>query len=440
MLFKNKYISIPFNESNLTKRNQRLAFILEMSNFLSMSRSLEELLGGALIKVLEHFDLDAGRIYLMDEECRNLSLVAHCGIDSGGFEKLSINEGFSGKSVRTQSFIAQHVSELVNKERAAFLSSKGFKIIICVPLISINKVGGVMNLASREVISLDREKIDVFTAVGSQIAIAANNAKLHEELKAKIETLKEKKELIEFFAYSVSHDLKSPASGLYALTKRFLENYGTSLDKKGRVYCDQILKTAEHIITMVNDTNEYIISKETPLNLERFKFREITESIRNEFSNRLEQRHIRWSEPEILPEITGDKLALLRVFRNLTENTLKYGGEKLSQINVGYEEDEAFHVFSFNDNGVGVKEEDREMIFEIFQRNETSRRISGSGLGLAIVKEVAARHKGETWMADNGGKGASFFVSISKDLELMDEPVIINRSIAKKGRSNHEAV
>ena len=53
MLFKNKYISIPFNESNLKERNRRLAFILEISNFLSMSRNLEELLGGALTKVLE---------------------------------------------------------------------------------------------------------------------------------------------------------------------------------------------------------------------------------------------------------------------------------------------------------------------------------------------------------------------------------------------------
>ena len=96
----------------------------------------------------------------------------------------------------------------------------------------------------------------------------------------------------------------------------------------------------------------------------------------------MEQRHVRWSEPEILPEITGDKLAILRVFRNFTDNTLKYGGEELSQINVGYEEDEAFHVFSFSDNGVGIKDEDRKIIFELFQRNETSRRVSGSGLGL----------------------------------------------------------
>ena len=284
----------------------------------------------------------------------------------------------------------------------------------------INKVGGVMNLASRKIISLDQEKIDVFTAVGNQIAIAANNAKLHEELKAKIETLKEKKELIKFFTYSVSHDLKSPAAGLYALAKRLQDKCGISLDEKGRAYCDQILKTAEHIVALVEDINGHIVSRETPLNLEKIKVREITESIRNEFSSRLKQRHIGWSEPETLPEITGDKLALLRVFRNFTDNALKYGGEELSQITVGYEEDEAFHVFSFSDDGVGIKGEDKKKIFEIFQRHETSRGTSGCGLGLAIVKEVAARHQGEAWMANNGRKGTSFFMSISKDLELMD--------------------
>ena len=420
MLFRNKYISIPFNESNLKERNSRLAFILEISNLLSMSRNIEDLLGGALTKVLEHFSLDAGRIYLMNEECQNLSLVAHHGIDSIGFEELNISEGFSGKSARTQSFIAQHISELEDKDRAVSLSSKGFKIIICVPLISTNEVRGVMNLASRKVISLDQEKIDVFTAVGSQIAIATNNAKLREELRAKIETLKEKRELIEFFAYSISHDLKSPASGLHALAKRLQDRYETSLDEKGMIYCGQILKTAEHIVALVNDINVYVVSKEAPLNLERIKVKEITESIRKEFSSRLRQRHIKWSEPEILPEIAGDKLALLRVFRNFTDNALKYGGEELSQINVGYEEDEAFHIFSFSDNGVGIKEEDRKMVFEVFQRNETSRRTSGSGLGLAIVKELTARHKGETWMANNGRKGASFFVSIPKDSELLD--------------------
>jgi K+-sensing histidine kinase KdpD len=411
------YISVKFRESKLRERNKELSFLIEMSDFLSSSLNLKELLESALSKVLEYFDVDAGRIYILDDAGQYLSLAAHQGIDSRGFEKLHISEGFSGRSARTQSFIAQHISELDDQDRAALLSSKGFKVIICVPLISINKVGGVMNLASRKVISLDQEEVDMFTAVGNQIATAANNARLYEDLEAKIKALEQKNELIESFTYSISHDLKSPAAGLYALTKSLQEKCGGGLDEKGKTYCDQILKTTEHILALVDNINAYIETRETPLNLEKVKVKEITERIRCEFSDIMGRRHIRWSEPEPLPEIIADKLALSRVFRNFTDNALKYGGEKLLQIDVGYKEDEAFHIFSFSDDGVGINEKHAEKVFEIFQRHETSRGISGSGLGLAIVKEVAARHQGESWMGKNEENGATFFISISKDLD-----------------------
>ena len=421
MASRRDYISVKFRESKLRERNKELSFLIEMSDFLSSSLNLKELLASALSKVLEYFDLDAGRIYMMDDAGQYLSLAAHQGIDSKGFEKLHISEGFSGRSARTQSFIAQHVSELGDQDRAALLSSQGFKIIICVPLISINKVGGVMNLASRSIISLDQEKVDMFTAVGNQIAAAANNAILYEDLEGKIKALKKTNELIESFAYSISHDLKSPAAGLYALTKSLQEKYGGSLDEKGKKYCDQILKTTEHIVALVDNINAYIETREAPLNLEKVRVKEITERIRFEFSDIMGRRHIKWSEPQSLPEIIGDRLALSRVFRNFTDNALKYGGEKLLQIDVGYKEDEAFHIFSFSNDGVGINEKDAEKIFEIFQRHETARGISGSGLGLAIVKEVAARHQGESWMDKNRENGVSFFISISKDLQPVNE-------------------
>ncbi|MGD9042026.1 MAG: GAF domain-containing sensor histidine kinase, partial [Desulfobacteraceae bacterium] len=378
--------------------------------------NFQDLVSGALSKVLECFDLDAGRIYLIDNEGRYLYLVAHQGIESKGFEKVHINEGFSGKSARTKSFIAQHVSELENKKRAAFLSSKGFKIIICVPLISMNEVHGVMNLASCKLIGLDQEKIDLFTAIGNQIAVAANNARLYEDLKRKIETLKEKKELIKVFAYSISHDLKSPATSLYGLTKRLQNKCRANLDEKGRACCDQILKTAEQMVTLVEKINAYIVTKENPLNLEKIKVKEITETIRNEFSDILKQRHIKWSEPDTLPEIEADKVALLRVFRNLLDNALKYGGEELREIKIGHEEIKGFHIFSFSDDGVGIKEEHKKRIFEAFQRRETSRGIDGSGLGLTIVKEIAERHQGRAWIDTKRKKGTTFYISISKNL------------------------
>jgi len=411
-----KYISVRFSKSELKERNKELSILLEMSDLTSNSINLKDLLAFALSKVLEYFDLEAGRIYLMDEEEQYLHLAAHQGVVPEGLEKVHISEGFTGKSARTKSFIGQHVSELEDKMRAAFLLSKGIKGVICVPLITMDKTVGVMNLAADKMIELDPFKIDLLRAMGNQIAVAATNAKLFEELKNNIETIKEKKEMIKFFAYSISHDLKSPATSVYGLAKRLQEKYEGSLDGSGRAYCDQILKTSEQMVSLVEDINAYITTREVALNIERIDVKEITEGIREGFSTILLQRGIKWVQPERLPEIFGDRLALSRAFRNLVDNALKYGGEKLREIKIGYKESDSFHIFSFGDDGVGIREGDREKIFEVFQRNETSKGTAGSGLGLAIVREVAARHGGNAWVDNGGGRGTTFYVSIPMDL------------------------
>ena len=418
MLSNKKHISIKFSEAKLKKRNRELSILLEISNFLSTSVELKDLLAGVLSKVLEYFDEEAGRIYLMDGAGQSLNLAAHQGIAIEGLEKMNISDGFSGKAVRTKSFIAQYVSELEDKKRESLLSGKGLKIIICVPLINMGNVVGVMNLARSGMIQLDHNKVDVLMAMGNQIAVAVNNARLYGDLKKKIQILKEKEEMIKFFSYSISHDLKSPAIGVYGFAKRLKEKYKEILDKRGRAYCDQILKTAEQMVVLLEEINAYVAAKEAPINLENVKVKEITEEIRNEFSDRLRRRRIRWSEPDILPEITADRLGLIRIFRNFVDNALKYGGDNLLEIKIGYKEDKAFHLFSFSDDGVGIKEEDKEKIFKRFQRNETSKGKAGSGLGLAIVKEIAERHQGEAWAETNTNKGTTFYISISKDLNF----------------------
>jgi len=323
MLFNSKYISIKISESKLKQRNKELSLLLEMSNFLSTSMELKDLLKGALIKVLKYFDLDAGRVYLLDDESESFYLAAHWGLEPEGLETLGFDEGFSGKAARSKSFIAQHVTELDDEKRAELLLKKGFKIIICAPLISMGKVVGVMNLASKNIISLNQEKVDLCIAIGNQIAVAANNAKTYDALQSKIKTLREKKDTIKFFAYSISHDLKSPAVGIYALTKRLQEKYGHIFDEKGKAHCEQILKAAEKMAALVEKINTYIVTKESPLKMEKVKIKEITEEIRDQFSSALDERGIKWSEPAILPELIADRLTLFRVFQNFVDNALK---------------------------------------------------------------------------------------------------------------------
>jgi signal transduction histidine kinase len=170
------------------------------------------------------------------------------------------------------------------------------------------------------------------------------------------------------------------------------------------------------MVSLVEKINAYITAKEVPLRLEKFNIEEITQAIRSEFSTIIEQRGIKWSEPDDLPEIIADKMALERVLQNLVDNALKYGGKDMGQIEIGYREDGAFHIISIQDDGVGIKPGDRERVFELFQRNETSRGKSGSGLGLAIVKEIMAKHCGRAWLGNAADGGTEFCISISKDL------------------------
>lgn len=128
-----KYISIDLSDTKIKSRNSELSILLEMSNILSSATDLNGLLFNALSKTMEHFGLEAGRIYLLDDSGELLHLAVTLGTDAAGLEIVHIGEGFSGKAARTKSFIAQHVSVLEDKTRASLLLEKGLKYIICVP-------------------------------------------------------------------------------------------------------------------------------------------------------------------------------------------------------------------------------------------------------------------------------------------------------------------
>ena len=413
-----QYTIFRVDESELKKRNRELAFLAELGHLLAVSTDLESLLQKALSKVLGFFGMKAGRIYLLNDQGNYLHLYAHVGLKPVGFEKQGLYEGFSGQAVRSRSFIAQPVSSLGDRYRKNFLLKQGFKSIVCVPLITKDKVMGVMNLATGEGrIGLAESKRDLFTTIGSQIAIAVMNAKLYGELQEKILRLEQREETIKCFTYSITHDLKGPAVGIYGIAKRLLEKYSEQLADSGRACCDQILKASGHMLALVNQINDYIVSKEAPLYFEPFNLKEITGGIREEFSDRFQERKITWSEPEVLPEIVADKLSMIRVFRNLIDNALKYGGDGMLEIEAGYDQDDAFHLLSIRNDGIPIKDEDKKKIFERFEREPSSKGVTGSGLGLSIVIETAKRHKGKAWVENDMKKGTIFYMAVSKALK-----------------------
>jgi signal transduction histidine kinase len=157
-------------------------------------------------------------------------------------------------------------------------------------------------------------------------------------------------------------------------------------------------------------------TKEQPIVLELINAKKIFQTIRQEYSSQLSQRGIKWLESELDIEIRADRLALLRVFRNFIDNTLKYGGDALSTIEISYNESDETHIFSVKDDGVGLDPDDCKKIFDPFKRSKRVSEVEGSGLGLAIVKEIAELHNGRVWGDSDGTKGVTFHFTIAKNL------------------------
>ncbi len=236
------------------------------------------------------------------------------------------------------------------------------------------------------------------------------------DLEAANAALKENAEKIKLFAYAISHDLRSPAVGLFGLAKRLCDNYHDILDEKGRTCCEMMMKAADHIACLAENINVFIRTKEAPIAVERVDVREVFRLIREEFSPDLGRRRINWVELDPPREIKADKEGLIRVMRNLVDNALKYGGENLSRIEVGCKEAPDSYTLRVRNDGADLGDQDMSRFFQPFVRRDSHKNIEGAGLGLAIVKEIAERHRGKVWAESVPEKGTTFNVSIPKDL------------------------
>ncbi len=250
--------------------------------------------------------------------------------------------------------------------------------------------------------------------------LAAVNENLRREIaeRERMEcALRESSEKIKLFAYFICHDLKSPSIGIYGLARLLRNQYGSLLDDKGKKYCEQILKASQQMGTLVEKINTFISTAESSLDLEALEVADLFDTIREEFSSRLRENRVALTFPEVSAQIRADRIVLLRLLRNLVDNALKYGGEPLKEIRLGYGESDEYHILSVHDDGIGLNDIDQERMFELFQRSSTSRGVEGAGLGLAIVKEAAERHRGRVRVESAAGKGTTFYVFLPKTLD-----------------------
>ena len=135
-----------------------------------------------------------------------------------------------------------------------------------------------------------------------------------------------------------------------------------------------------------------------------------------------------------LPTIVCDATAMTEVFHNLISNAIKYNNKPHPTIEISCQElnnpdtGAAEHVFAVADNGMGIKKEYFDKIFQIFQRLERDENSEGTGIGLTIVRRVVEWHGGRVWLESEENKGTTFFFTlpkreVTKSGTIVDQPI-----------------
>jgi len=152
---------------------------------ISQPLELKEVLGIALRKVLELTGLEAGAVYLVDDRAEELTLVAHHGLSQRvvqGVDRMKFDEGLTGRAARSEEpIVVENVSEDPRLTRMV-IKEEGFQFQASVPLKSKDRVLGVITMVSRGRRPFRPQEVTILTAIGQQIGVAIENARLYERV------------------------------------------------------------------------------------------------------------------------------------------------------------------------------------------------------------------------------------------------------------------
>jgi light-regulated signal transduction histidine kinase (bacteriophytochrome) len=219
---------------------------------------------------------------------------------------------------------------------------------------------------------------------------------------------------LEAFAYSVSHDLRSPLRAIDGFSQILLKEYLHALPEKPQHYLQMVCDNARKMGRLIDDLLRFSRSNHQSAQLQTLAPKKIVQQCLDELQPEREGRKIEIQLGD-LPECWGDGNLLKQVWLNLLGNALKYTRKRdPAHIEVGSETRDGENVYFVRDNGVGFDMQYANKLFGVFQRLHPAEEYEGTGIGLALAQRIIHRHGGRIWADAKVDQGATFYFTLGR--------------------------
>ncbi len=242
----------------------------------------------------------------------------------------------------------------------------------------------------------------------------AMSLELEKKIAERTAQLKQAMEDQEAFAYSISHDLRSPLRHIEGFLRLLINKMDTQ-DETVKGYFEKIYMASNRMSAMIDDLLLFSRLGRKELDVKPVDLNILINELIEQFKITYQNREIEW-KISLLPTIPCDANLFKTVFENLISNAIKYTSKKpLAVIEIGARDlpDNLAEVF-VRDNGVGFNSIYANRLFRVFQRLHASDDFSGTGIGLANVKQIITRHNGKVRAEGIVNEGATFYLTLHK--------------------------
>jgi signal transduction histidine kinase/CheY-like chemotaxis protein len=241
---------------------------------------------------------------------------------------------------------------------------------------------------------------------------------LYAELAERADSLRRADETKTRFLSNMSHEFRTPLNSIRALTGMLLEQGDGPLNPEQELQVQFITRAAEELTDIVNDLLDLakIEAGKIVVRPLEFSVDELFSALRGMLKPLLVSDRIalHFEAQPGLPPMYTDEAKLSQVLRNFISNALKYteAGEIRVTAHLAAESEEV--VFAVSDTGIGIAEEDQEIIFEEFEQvpNRLQARVKGTGLGLPLSRRLATVLGGRVAVQSSLGEGSTFSVTL----------------------------
>ena len=247
------------------------------------------------------------------------------------------------------------------------------------------------------------------------------------------------------FLANMSHEIRTPINAVLGMNEMIIreDNRAMGLTESEplvvqealeniSVYAGDVKKAGHNLLAIVNDILDFskIEAGRMDLIIAPYQLSSLLNDINNMTLFKAQDKGLQFSvevDPSIPDELEGDEVRLRQIFTNLLNNAVKYTEKGSVSLKVRFkkqEEGKILLTIIVWDTGIGIKSEDKEMLFKKFERLEMERNstLEGTGLGLTITHRLVELMGGKIDVESEYGKGSIFTVTIPQTV-ISDIPI-----------------